>query len=113
MKAFVTGSRKYGTARDDSDIDLVVFVESDDDIMALDKMHVCAKGPRLLSMTSRENGGLHTYRFGDLNLMAVTKEEWYRVWKEGTEECMQQELPITREQAVEIFKKHEKEKGVR
>lgn len=113
MKAFVTGSRKYGKARENSDIDLVVFVESNEDIMALDRMQGCVKGPRLMSMTSQENGGLHVYRFGDLNLMAVTKEEWYRVWKEGTEECMNQDLPITREQAVEIFKKHEKEKGVR
>lgn len=115
MKAFVTGSRKYGKPRKDSDIDLVVFVESNADIMLLDHMKVDRKQARLVSMTADEDNGLHIYRFGDLNLMAVTNEKWYQVWKDATEECSNREdaVTLTREQAVEIFKRHEKEKGVK
>lgn len=101
MLSFLTGSRAYGTPRPDSDIDLVVYVTSED----LSK---------LIELSDKVSefgapGGVHyedgcCLRFGPLNLICVTSEQHFNTWKKGTEELVAKK-PVTREVAVETLKR--------
>jgi hypothetical protein len=87
MKAFLTGSRAYGTPRADSDWDLVVLAESDE--------------------VERELRAA----VGKLDLITCVDEKEYECWKRGTEvlRCVR---PCTRKQAVATFKRLWKEAGL-
>ena len=106
FKAFVTGSRVYGQPRVDSDIDLVVFLSPAD----LERLTVFGQ-----QMTSPEDpdyvmaGGI-PFRFGDLNLLCVTDEKKYEVWKKGTRHLKRQK-PVTRGFAVRYFRDLRKKAG--
>jgi predicted nucleotidyltransferase len=102
LKAFVTGSRAYGTPREDSDIDLVVMV-SLRDMERLRDQHD--------ERPARDDDDEGEYpdvpdqaqlRFGRLNLLCVTQEDDYEAWRSGTEELIARS-PVTRAEAVEVF----------
>lgn len=94
-KAFLTGSRVYGTPKPWSDIDLVVRM-SEEDLTAL--------------MQSGMASGFHPYpendsaslKFGNLNLICVTSDRMFDAWMKGTEE-LSVKGPVTRTEAIEHF----------
>lgn len=86
--AFVTGSRAYGTPRDDSDLDLVILVTQE-------------VSDELFKHGKTETG---TCRFGMLNLICFTSEEDYFGWKDVTNKLIKQK-PVSREFAIEQFAK--------
>jgi hypothetical protein len=68
MNAFITGSRVYGQARSDSDIDLVILVD-------------CETKSLLAKFGADEKG---TIRFGCLNIIAVETPTEFAAWKVAT-----------------------------
>lgn len=103
MNAIVTGSRKYGAPRPDSDTDLVVLVSSADMRILRESLAACVHseshpdyGPRSVC-----------FKIGPLNLIATTDEAVYEAWVEGTEELGRRSLHagVTRDEAKKLFKK--------
>lgn len=105
-----TGSRVYGTPREDSDEDYVV-IATDDEVQKMkpyaDSWHT-------------EDGGsaggspavFATLRFGRINLICVETADQFRVWRTGTEflaGVASAKGPVTREFAVETFQRLERE----
>jgi len=87
---FVTGSYAYGAPRPDSDIDLVVLVDTDTQVLL--QQHSADKGP---------------IRFGKLNLIAVTSTRLFEAWARGTDQMIQEREetgePVSRDRAVEVL----------
>lgn len=105
--SFLTGSRVYGTPREDSDIDLVVLVSHAE----IDLLHKLSENSTDIKVcTSDIEHGLSSgsFKFGQINLIAVTKKEHYEIWKRGTEDLCkiagERGSPITREEACKHFK---------
>lgn len=73
MKSFVTGSRKYGTATAESDVDLVVLVNLED-LAILRGMADPSKSPTYEGVS----GNL---RFGKLNLICLTTDIDFAAWR--------------------------------
>lgn len=100
MKAFLTGSRAYGTPREASpfstrsDIDLVCFVSFEDLATIVDAAGEYAQG------SGREHNV--SMRFGPLNLILLSDHRDYDLWKDGTED-LKERKPVTRSQAVHTF----------
>ena len=87
-KAFITGSRAYGKPTAESDTDLVVRVDKE----AADEL------------VKLSDGGSFPIRFGNLNIVCAYNDATWEVWKQGTEELIKQK-PVTRQEAIEHFKK--------
>lgn len=101
---FVTGSRAYGTPREDSDIDLVVLITE----QQLGKLVAsCAIGE---TKNTTYNGDKTILRFGRLNLFCMTSFVRYDLWKKGTDELIARR-PVTRQEAKDLFIKLEKAAG--
>lgn len=86
MNAFLTGSRKYGTPRDDSNVDLVILTDG----VSLHKLSELADDAE--EHKSPGYGALprgKSLRFGKLNLIAVTDPVLYATWVVGTEQLWQ------------------------
>ncbi len=97
-ESFLTGSRVYGTPRDDSDVDLVVLLSvRDKDILSefIDNQE---------EATDRYEGHGTNYVMGKLNLICVTTQVEFDIWKKGTED-LKAIAPVTREFAVDYFRK--------
>jgi hypothetical protein len=94
MKSFCTGSRVYGTPRDDSDLDLVVVVEPGDFELLAEN----ADNGGVALYGGAENGQL---KFGKLNLICVAEAQ-APAWKEATVE-LETIKPATREQAIALI----------
>lgn len=92
----VTGSRKYGIPRDDSDIDLVVHLTEED----LQRLASQAESVSLANVNSGYNGA--SLRFGNLNLIAVTEKRTFDAWKNGTQ-FLSAIKPVTKEIACLWF----------
>lgn len=95
MKSFVTGSHAYGTPNENSDIDLVVFVDPNDTFKLIehaDSNNGCSNG----------SGGPDdvSLRFGKLNLIVLADEEKFHLWKEATDALIGLR-PVSRERAVD------------
>jgi hypothetical protein len=90
---FVTGSRAYGTPKKDSDVDLVVVADFDDDFF------VSMLWDFADARDGSDCGSLH---FGNLNIIFVDADEYDR-WKKARDRCIA-ERPVTRERAIEIHK---------
>lgn len=95
MRAYITGSRAYGTPRDDSDIDLVIACGSND----LFELWESVDHTRLM--------------FGKLNLVAFNVdvpeeaaryERWLKVHNGLVER-----KPVTKEQAIAAFREADAE----
>ncbi len=90
MDSFITGSHVYGTPTEDSEIDLVVFVDE-------------ATRDKLVELSEQ---GKFPVRYGKLNLLIATTPEEYAVWKEGTAKLLELKEVIgsvNKEQASVLF----------
>ena len=88
MEAFITGSHAYGAPRDDSDVDLVVYME-EEDFDTLSKLlgeHKVVKDPDAHTYPSFDKDTSVSLRLGPLNLIATSDYGTYEAWKQGTEE---------------------------
>lgn len=91
MNAFITGSRSYGKPTADSDIDLVVLVDY-------------ATAEVLRGFSDQQSvAGPPVIRFGKLNIIAVTNEAEFAMWKVATETLRRKKnnegRPIGRDEA--------------
>lgn len=102
MTAFVTGSRAYGKAKTDSDLDLVTFV-SVDDLEKLKKFYRDLGVPVVDNHYEQDTGA--AFVFGKLNLLCFTREAEFDAWEKATAELVKQR-PVTRQQAVFCIKSH-------
>ena len=90
-EAFITGSRAYGTPREDSDIDLVVLATSEACSMLAEHRDPVSK----------------SVRYGRLNIILFSAE-WpdqvvaFKTWREINNQLIKQK-PVTREFAKEQF----------
>ena len=113
-RAFVTGSRAYGTPRKDSDIDLVVFVTEADLKRLQDFCELSGHEQAELDVEYISAGGT-PLRFGELNLLCVTDERKYNVWRKGTVELKRRVKrkgkSQSREHAIEFFRQLRKQAG--
>jgi predicted nucleotidyltransferase len=96
-RAFVTGSRRYGHAKPDSDLDLVVLVDPAD----LELMRQVTSAAVIAPEEYKDSGSV-SMRFGNLNLICTTRKEAYDVWLEGTEE-LEARKPVLRDDAIKLF----------
>jgi predicted nucleotidyltransferase len=95
--AFLTGSRAYGVPREDSDIDLVVYIDPSEltklaEALGTDVNDDNSYAP---SMSVVE---------GRLNLVIVSEPEEYDTWLAVTD-SLKKQAPVSKEQAVEAFQK--------
>ena len=94
MNAFITGSRAYGKPTANSDVDLVIRVNTE-----------TAQELQRLSDNPFENqGGVVVVRYGKLNLIVCETDEQYAVWRLGTSELTMRGEWIPKEIAHEVFK---------
>jgi hypothetical protein len=95
MNAFITGSEAYGQPNFNSDVDLVIRVDSD-----------TAKRIRCLSdgMKYVPGNTNPVVRFGRLNLILCETDEEYAVWRLGTTELIKKSTPTAKEQARQVFR---------
>jgi hypothetical protein len=93
---FITGSRAYGTPREDSDLDLVVLTDMES-ITEMAKLsdnadaNVCFSGSGLFDGAS--------LRFGKLNLLCFLEQDQFDAWQQTTIELAARR-PVTREEAI-------------
>lgn len=125
-ESFMTGSRVYGTPRPDSDYDFVVLV-SPATLRALHKAATtciaCSGsgtnskgGPctpcrgtgqldaRVELLREDSDGGIQngSFRFGPINLIAVTDRKAFMVWRKGTQALYKKRKahgPVSRDEA--------------
>jgi predicted nucleotidyltransferase len=86
--AFLTGSRKYGIPKDDSDIDVAVLVDT--------------SLKNFLFSQSEDKGG--SVRFGKLNLILLDSPKEFMVWREATN-TLNEQSPVSREFAIDFIKR--------
>lgn len=92
-EAFITGSRQYGTPREDSDLDLVVYISQEELDYLRDEW----------SSSTQAYGDVLVLRFGLLNLICHSNEHNYEAWRKATE-VLTAQRPVTREFAVQTIK---------
>lgn len=88
MRAFITGSRAYGTPREDSDLDLVVLVDEG----VKSQLRAFSGVPEDKSV-----------RFGGLNLVLLTSREKYNKWQSVTNQ-LKLRAPVSHDEAVVAFR---------
>lgn len=98
-RSFVTGSQAYGTPTKSSDIDVVVYL-SVDDMERLAKANELDFGKVVTDYG--EGVGSACLQFGKLNLICVSSEQSFEIWRKGTEDLIKRK-PVTREEAVNHF----------
>lgn len=100
MQSFLTGSRRYGTPRPDSDIDLVVLMDGSE-LVELAKFADNTDDLGSPGGEQYEDGC--SLRFGKLNLLCVTQERHFKVWKQGTDELVgiAAITTVSRDEAIE------------
>lgn len=94
----ISGSHAYGTPNENSDVDLVIKVDSEEMAMWLynmlnDSEQDHSDTPRFGSMS---------IRIGKLNLICCWSDWVYNVWLKGTQQ-LNQIKPVTRDQAIAMF----------
>lgn len=97
LKPILTGSHAYGIPNAKSDIDLVVYV-NEDDLVKL--MNQADNIDAISSGYTDENA--KSLRFGNLNLLCVTDEKHYEIWRKGTRE-LKQKAPVPRNFAIQFM----------
>lgn len=101
MHSFITGSQAYGQPTEKSDIDFVVLV-SESELDTLRRMADKVLEGRENSDADGEASSA-SLMFGRMNLIAVTNETDFAIWKHGTERLRQQK-PVTRDMAIGVFR---------
>lgn len=85
--AFITGSHAYGSPNESSDIDLVVWAVGE-------------------TRATLEAGG-YPVRFGKLNLILISDEDQWDIWRLGTQALVKlskaRKSPVSRDEAVAFF----------
>lgn len=105
--AIVTGSRKYGSPRGDSDLDLAVLLSKED--MPL-LASVADTTPGCLNREGQpeyDSDAGWSYRFGRLNLIACDNPAQWEVWHDGTNQLLQRARrgeTLSRDEAVRQFR---------
>ena len=111
--AFMTGSRRYGTPRKSSDLDIVVLV-SPAEFPLLAKVATAlasqVKGKPETYNTLATNdepkkgdeGGELNLRFGKLNLIVFTSQAKFEAWQIATR-ILETEAPVTRDRAIDVI----------
>jgi hypothetical protein len=95
MKAFITGSRAYGTPRLDSDLDLVIRCDED-----------TAAALRIAAATISKEGNTNFAGIrGPLNLILCDSDEKYDAWLKGTIE-LKAKAPVDRRAACVYLNEH-------
>lgn len=99
LPPLLTGSRVYGLPDDDSDIDLVVMVNSyTHDLLARFADQSNEKDP------DYDRFGSRSLRYGKLNLICIFNPVEYEVWRKGTK-ALQRQAPVSRAYACRFFDK--------
>lgn len=98
MHAFLTGSRAYGTPREDSDIDLAVFIPQEQ-FAAF--RGLCKSAEASPSREGDYPNGV-AFRFGNLNLLAFWHEPSFIAWRDATAELVARK-PVTRDEAIQAI----------
>ncbi len=107
FRPFLTGSRAYGIPKQDSDIDLVLYLD-DAELQELAKLADEVMG------ADEELEGLYgqaytsSLRFGDLNLICCTDDRVFDAWRIITKE-LKKKAPVTRHFAVEYMARRREE----
>lgn len=103
MQAFLTGSRVYGTPREDSDLDMFVYCP---DQATLDLLTESADDETIGCADDDydgESANRVILRFGKLNLLCTTKKADYAAWKDGTA-LLTSRKPVTRDEAKRVLR---------
>lgn len=95
MKAFITGSQAYGSPTSKSDVDLVVYCDSE-------------TKQKLIELS---DAGKMPCIFGKLNLIFATNEQTYKAWAEAKEICEVMK-PLTQEEACLVHDKIRNKYGI-
>lgn len=107
MQAFLTGSHAYGAPKDDSDVDLVIFVDDK-------RTHRLLEVHNDLFDVEKDDADQAIYhtpseslKYGKLNLIICKTEKDYNEWKTGTEMLVKERAstgqPVSRERAIEVL----------
>ena len=105
MKAFITGSRIYGKPGSDSDIDLVVRMERNQEVLQMFTDLADDSGSDI------EEAEQISFRFGALNLIVCFSDKAYDVWFQGTALLIARR-PVPREEAVALFSTMRRQAGL-
>jgi len=103
MKVLLTGSRAYGTPREDSDIDIVMLGETDEDYNVFVGLKFMANPTIPTVEECKEQLYAGNLKFGRLNLILVNCPDTFDIWKQGTT-LLKEFAPVTRDQAVYVLK---------
>jgi len=106
MHSFIVGSRAYGTPRDDSDVDLVVYLTMED--LEILRSVIGTPEESAARTENDESDGKGeissgSFRIGNLNLIAVTKLSDVEIWRKGTQ-FLKASSPVTRDEAIAHFR---------
>jgi hypothetical protein len=93
VDAFITGSRAYGSPSPESDIDLVLRVDS----------YMTKRLLERYSDDQREYRGIKQIRFGRLNLIIPDDDAEMSMWKFGTQHLRHSGSPHDKRQAKKIL----------
>jgi hypothetical protein len=101
---FITGSRAYGTPREDSDIDLVIFCSVEDARTLLNYNEASVEEIEEAAATIKGYGdeGILQVRYGRLNLILCVDDARYAEWVGGTVR-LKAIAPVTRAQAIALL----------
>lgn len=96
-RAFITGSRRFGTPREDSDLDVVMLVDPT-------MLPLLAQHSDPVYDPSVHYGKISAFRFGDLNIIALTDATEFDIWERVSSELAARVKttgkPVTRNQAI-------------
>lgn len=98
MRAFLTGSRAFGTPTPESDVDVVVLMDKPEMAKLVSQAEE--------SERSGDYGNGQSLRFGRLNLIVVNTEEQFGLWRDSTDECLAMK-PVSKEAAAQLFRSRE------
>lgn len=100
MKAFITGSRRYGEPKEDSDVDLVVLCDADTfaDMGVFFREEI--EGDADNDEYDDESFSL---KIGKLNLILCASKKRFREWRIGTE-LLERSKPVSRDTAKRLFR---------
>jgi len=101
MKSFITGSQRYGTPTDKSDIDLVVYVDQGTELLLRDHNENENENEIKYNFGSR----YAPVRFGKLNLILITDKTEFKIWKRCSKD-LENKKPVLREEAVRFIQMH-------
>jgi len=107
MAALLTGSRVYGTPREDSDIDLVVLMSPREAWSLASAMKAAPPAEETEAETAKRVGPRYPtfqFRAGRLNVIVETDSDGFEIWRRGTA-ALAKMAPVTRDQAVALFKR--------